>query len=325
MNLGGALETFKYILQRVVIALIVVSGATFLLSLLIQLLPGDPAVMAVPNAMPDRVELMRKDMGLDRGVLGFFWKWYTDMWQGNFGNQYSNNDTISVTVLLKRALPTTLLIILYVQIVALVVSVPLGLISAYREGSRFDRYLQTTLFALSSIPSFALALILVLFFAVRFDWFPVLGYVSPTENFGEHLKGMVLPVLSLSVGITASYTRLLRTDVIATLKDDYIMMANSKGISKSRVLWRHVLRASSTTLLTSAALNMGGLVGGTIITEILFNLPGLGYQIAFAIASRQVISLMSFIAVTAAFYVFFNTMVDVIANIVDPRTRERRV
>jgi peptide/nickel transport system permease protein len=136
---------------------------------------------------------------------------------------------------------------------------------------------------------------------------------------------MVLPVLSLSVGITASYTRLLRTDVIATLKDDYIMMANSKGISKSRVLWRHVLRASSTTLLTSAALNMGGLVGGTIITEILFNLPGLGYQIAFAIASRQVVSLMSFIAVTAAFYVFFNTMVDVIANIVDPRTRERRV
>jgi peptide/nickel transport system permease protein len=155
-------ETFKYILQRVIIALIVVSGATFLLSLLIQLLPGDPAVMAVPNAMPDRIALMNKDMGLDRGVLGFFWKWYTDMWQGNFGNQYSNNDTISVSILLKRALPTTLLIILYVQIVALFVSVPLGLISAYREGSRFDRYLQTTLFALSSIPSFALALILVL-------------------------------------------------------------------------------------------------------------------------------------------------------------------
>jgi peptide/nickel transport system permease protein len=318
-------DTFKLIFQRLVLAFVVVTGATFLLALLIQLLPGDPAVMAVPNAMPDRIEGMRRDMGLDRGVFGFFWKWYSEMFQGDFGNQYSNNDTISVSVLLKRALPTTLLIIFYVQIVSIIISVPLGLISAYREGSRFDRYLQTVLFALSSIPSFALALILVLICAVRFDWFPVLGYVGPTENLLEHFKSMALPVASLSFGITASYTRLLRTDVIATLKDDYIMMANSKGISKSRVLWRHVLRASSTTLLTSAALNMGGLVGGTIITEILFNLPGMGYQIAFAIASRQVISLMSFIAVVAAFYVFFNTMVDVIANIVDPRTRERRV
>jgi peptide/nickel transport system permease protein len=319
------LETFKYIFQRVFIALIVVTGATFLLSLLIHLLPGDPAVMAVPNAMPARVKEMRHDMGLDRGVFGFFWKWYGDMWQGDFGRQYSNNDTISVSVLLKRALPSTLLIILYVQILSLFVSIPLGLISAYKEGSRFDRGLQTFLFAVSSIPSFALALVLVLVTAVRFDWFPVLGYISPGENLLEHFKSMALPVFALSFGITASYTRLLRTDVIATLKDDYIMMANSKGISKSRVLWRHVLRASSTTLLTSAALNMGGLVGGTIIIEILFDIPGMGYQIAYAIASRQIISLMSFIAVVASIYVFFNTMVDVIANIVDPRTRERRV
>jgi len=135
---------------------------------------------------------------------------------------------------------------------------------------------------------------------------------------------MVLPVASLAVGIIASYTRLLRADVIATLKEDYVMMAMSKGISNSRVLWKHVLRPSSTTLLTSAALNMGSLIGGTIVIETLFQIPGLGYEIAFAIVTRQVIALQTLIAIVAFAYVFFNSTVDIVANIIDPRTRERR-
>ena len=140
-----------------------------------------------------------------------------------------------------------------------------------------------------------------------------------------HLKYMVLPVMSLAIGIIASYTRLLRADVIATLKEDYVMMAMSKGISNSRVLWKHVLRPSSTTLLTSAALNMGALIGGTIVIETIFNLPGLGYEIAAAIVQRQVVALQTLIAIVSFIYVFFNSIVDIVANIIDPRTRERRV
>lgn len=225
---------------------------------------------------------------------------------------------------LKRSIPTSILMVVYVQIVALLVSVPLGLLSAYKEGTRFDRILQSVLFVLSSIPSFALALVFSLFFALRWPILPPLGYATPGEDIVLHFKYMVLPVASLAVGIIASYTRLLRADVIATLKEDYVMMAMSKGISNSRVLWKHVLRPSSTTLLTSAALNMGALIGGTIVIETLFQIPGLGYEIAFAIVTRQVIALQTLIALVAFAYVFFNSTVDIVANIIDPRTRERR-
>lgn len=319
------MDGLKLLIQRLVMGFVVVTAATFLLAMLVQLLPGDLVTLMVPNALGPTIEKMRSDIGLDRGPLGFFWQWYTGMLQGNFGKFYLGGGTTEVSQKIKECLPVTLLVILYVQTVSLAIAVPLGLFCAYREGSRIDRIVQSVLFTLSSIPSFASALILALIFSIKVQWLPPLGYTSPTSDFVLHVKYMILPVAALSIGIIASYTRLLRADVIATLKEDYVMMASSKGISNRRILVKHVLRPSSTTLLTSAALNMGALVGGTIIIEIIFNLPGLGYQIAFAVGSRQVVALMTFIAITATGYVFFNTLVDVITNLVDPRTRERRV
>jgi peptide/nickel transport system permease protein len=136
---------------------------------------------------------------------------------------------------------------------------------------------------------------------------------------------MILPVISISVALTSSYTRLLRTDVIATLKEDYVTMAASKGISNRRVLWFHVFRPSSTTLLTSAALNMGGLIGGTIVIETIFVIPGIGYEIFYSIGARQVVAMQTLIALISFAYVFFNTFIDLLTNAIDPRTRERRV
>lgn len=319
------MDTVKLIIQRLVMAFIVVTAATLMLSFLVQLLPGDPIRTMVPNAIGDVYNTMQRETGLDRGPFGYFWKWYSGMLRGDFGKYWLNGGTVNVAQRLKECLPVTGLIILYVQVFSLAVSVPLGLFCAYREGSRFDRWTQTTLFTLSSVPSFASALVFALVFTVKFRWLPPLGYVSPFTDPWMHAKYMILPIFSLSLGIIASYTRLLRADVIATLKEDYVMMASSKGISNRRVLWKHVLRPSSTTLLTSAALNMGALVGGTIIIEIIFQLPGLGYQIAYAVGARQVTALQTLIAVTATAYVFFNSIVDVITNIIDPRTRERRV
>jgi peptide/nickel transport system permease protein len=199
------------------------------------------------------------------------------------------------------------------------------LISAYKENSRLDKIVSSTLFTLVSFPSFALALILSLVFAVQLGWVDPIGYISPTEDLFQHFKLMILPVLSIAVGLTSSYTRLLRTDVIATLKEDYVMMAMSKGISNSRVLWKHVFRPSSTTLLTSAALNMGGLIGGTIVIETIFVIPGIGYEIFYSIGARQVVAMQTLILLVSFAYVLFNTLIDFITNITDPRTRERRV
>lgn len=319
------METLLMLLRRLFGMALVVVIATFLLSCLMWLLPGDPALLLAPGTPAGALQAIREQVGLDRGVFGYYWKWLTDMLSGDFGQYYLNGGTRSVTEVIRRTLPVSLQLIVYAQIVALCISIPLGLLTAYKEGSRFDRWASSTLFTLVSFPAFALALIMSLIFAVKLGWVDPIGYVKPSEDLFQHFKLMILPVLSLSVGLTSSYTRLLRNDVIATLKEDYVTMAASKGISNRRVLWMHVFRPSSTTLLTSAALNMGGLIGGTIIVETIFVIPGIGYEIFYSIGARQVVAMQTLIALVSFAYVFFNTTVDLLTNITDPRTRERRV
>ena len=319
------MEIARLLIKKMVGLAVVVVIATFLLSCLMWLLPGDPANLIAAGA-PEQTRLaIRRELGLDRGVFGYYWKWFSGMLSGNFGSYYLNGGTRPVSEVIKATLPVSLQMILYAQIVALSFAIPLGLISAYKENSRFDRIVSSALFTLVSFPGFALALILSLVFAVQLGWVDPVGYVKPSENLLEHLKLMILPVVSISVGLTSSYTRLLRTDVIATLKEDYVTMAASKGISNRRVLWRHVFRPSSTTLLTSAALNMGGLIGGTIVIETIFVIPGIGYEIFYSIGARQIIAMQTLIALVSFAYVFFNTAIDLLTNIIDPRTRERRV
>jgi peptide/nickel transport system permease protein len=216
-------------------------------------------------------------------------------------------------------------LMVYTQILSLAIAIPLGVLSAYRAGRRADKVISNSLFALSSVPNFAIALLLIIFVGVKFAWLPTLGYVPIAEGYWEHLKHMIMPVISLSIGLIATYTRLLRADMIAALREDYVTMAASKGLSDRRILWRHVFRPSSMTLLTSAALSMGGLIGGAIVIESIFATYGIGFEVFAAIAGRQYIALQSTVAVIALFYVFFNLVVDVSSGFVDPRTRDRRV
>ena len=319
------MDLLQLIAKRLVAMIAIVTIATFLLSLLMWLLPGDPAEIIAGGGTPELVDEVRKDLALDKGIFGYYWNWYSGLLRGDLGSYYSNGGSRPVAGVIGSTLPVSLQMIFYAQIVALSIAIPLGLLSAYKENSRFDRITSSTLFTMVSFPNFALALILSLVFAVQLGWVDPIGYVKPSEDLLQHLKLMILPVISIGVGLTSSYTRLLRNDVIQTLKEDYVTMAASKGISNRRELWRHVFRPSSTTLLTSAALNMGGLIGGTIVIETIFVIPGLGFEIFFAIGARQVVAMQTMIALVAMFYVFFNSTVDIITNVIDPRTRERRV
>lgn len=323
--LGDSMDFLQILAKRLVGLVVIVTIATFLLSLLTWLLPGDAAEVIAGGAAPQVIESIRQDLALDEGVFGYYWNWYTGLLTGDLGRYYLAGGYREVSEVVGQTLPVSLQMLIYAQIVSLTLAVPLGLVSAYKENSRFDRIVSSTLFTMVSFPSFALALIMSLVFAVQLEWVDPIGYVAPSENLLEHLKLMILPVISISVGLTSSYTRLLRNDVIQTLKEDYVTMAASKGISDRRILFRHVFRPSSTTLLTSAALNMGGLIGGTIVIETIFVIPGIGYEIFYAIGSRQLIAMQTLIALIATFYVFFNTTVDLITQVVDPRTRERRV
>ena len=319
------MSKISFWLQRVAQLLIVLLLVTFGVSLLLRLIPVDLATILLPASSEGEREILRAELGFDKGPIGYYLQWLGNFVQGDFGKIYFSGGTEEVSDHLKQAMPRSLLLMVYTQILALVIAVPLGVISAYRAGRRTDKIISNSLFALSSVPNFAIALLLIIFIGVKLAWLPTLGYVPIAEGFGEHLKHMVMPVISLSLGLIATYTRLLRADMISALREDYVTMAASKGLSDRRILWRHVLRPSSMTLLTSAALSMGGLIGGAIVIESIFATYGIGFEVFAAIGGRQYVALQSTVAVIALFYVFFNLVVDVGSGFVDPRTRDRRV
>ena len=305
--------------------LIVLLLVTFGVSLLLRLIPVDLATVLLPVGTEEERDILRNELGFDKGPIGYYLQWLGNFVQGDLGKIYFSGGTEEVSDHLKNAMPRSLLLMVYTQILSLAIAIPLGVLSAYRAGRRADKVISNSLFALSSVPNFAIALLLIIFVGVKFAWLPTLGYAPIAEGYWEHIKHMIMPVISLSIGLVATYTRLLRADMIAALREDYVTMAASKGLSDRRILWRHVFRPSSMTLLTSAALSMGGLIGGAIVIESIFATYGVGFEVFAAIAGRQYVALQSTVAVIALFYVFFNLVVDISSGFVDPRTRDRRV
>jgi peptide/nickel transport system permease protein len=199
----------------------------------------------------------------------------------------------------------------------------MAVVAAYRAGTRTDKAINSVAFGFISLPNFATALLLTYWLGVKLGWVPTQGYTRPSENFPDHLRSLAVPVIALSLGQIAVYMRLLRSDLVATLQEDFILMAKSKGISNRRVLWRHALRPSSLTLLTVAGLNVGTLIGGAVVIEFLFQIPGLGTLVGEAIFSRQYVALQSLVAIIAISFVLLNFLIDYLYTVLDPRIRER--
>ncbi len=309
------------ILTRLSRVALILMGATFLVSILVRQLPGDVALLINPVASAAERDAIRHELGLDRNYFSAYLMWLSQILRGDFGIFIFGGKVFPV---IKSAIPATLQLIFYTQILALVIAIPLGVLSAFKQGTRFDKLTSTSLFSLASFPNFGIGLILAVVVGANLGIVPPSGYIRITEDLSQHFKLMFLPVLTLAVGPIATYTRLLRAEVIATLREDYVLLAKSKGISDKRILFRHVLRPSSTTLMTSAALSMGNLIGGALIIEIIFVIPGLGTQLAKAIGTREFFAIQSYVAIIAVFFLIFNSVVDSLINAVDPRTRNRR-
>jgi peptide/nickel transport system permease protein len=301
---------------------------TLFTSALLSFVPGDPVDTLVPLAdSPQTEEIkaeVRANIGLDDPFLVRYWNWVTDFASGDFGDYYrvSGSDPVSETI--GEAFPITMQLIIYSQVLAILIAVPLGVAAAYRAGTRFDKGANTVMFALLAVPNFVLGLALAYYLGVWLQLVPPSGYVPFSEDAGEHVRRMILPGLTLAAGQVAVYMRLLRSDMVQTLQEDFIQMARAKGISDRRVLWRHALRPSTLTLLTVAGLNVGTLIGGAVVIEVLFSIPGLGYFLGQAIFQRQYVALQSFVAVIAVLYVLVNFAVDVLYTVVDPRIRHAR-
>lgn len=294
---------------------------TIFAALLVSLVPGDPAEVIAPFASEGQREAIREDLGLNEPLHVRYVQWLGDLVTGDFGNYYTVSGSRPVGDRIADALPASLLLLVYAQVLALVVAIPLGVLAAYRAGTRTDRISSSVAFGMLALPNFVLALVLAYYIGVQTELLPPGGYVPFGEDPVEHLKRMVLPATSLAVGQIAVYMRLLRSDMIATLQEDFIMVARAKGLPTRQVLWRHALRPSSITLLTVAGLNVGTLIGGAIVVEVIFSIPGMGLLIYGAILERQYVALQSAVALIAIGYVLINFVVDFLYTVIDPRIR----
>jgi peptide/nickel transport system permease protein len=298
---------------------------TFFTVWLISLVPGDPAVVVIPFDDPQETQrtAFREENNLDEPIPVQWALWAKNFVQGDFGNYYASTGTSPVSDRIGSALPISLLLVLYVQVFSLLVAVPLAVWAAYRSGSRLDKLFNAGAFGCISLPAFASVLILTYYLGVQTSLLPTEGYVPFGESASEHFKSMAIPVLALSLGQIAVYMRLLRSDLVATLQEDFILMAKAKGISNSRVLWRHALRPSSLTLLTVAGLSVGTLIGGALVVEYLLRIPGMGSLIGEAVLTRQYVALQSAVALIAIGFVLMNFLIDYLYTVLDPRIRER--
>jgi peptide/nickel transport system permease protein len=313
-------------LRRVIQLVVVLLCVSFFSFALLSLAPGDPVTAIVGFASPAQKVVIRHQLHFDRPFLAQYGSWLSGVLHGNLGNQYFGpSGRGKVSTALGHALPVSLQLMLYAMILTILIAIPLGVLAAYRSGTRTDKVINMGAFASIALPDFALALILSYWVGVKLHWLPSQGYVAPSQNFVNHLRSMALPAISLAVAQIAAYMRLLRSDMIATLQEDFILMAKAKGITNRRILWRHALRPSSLTLLTVAGLNVGALIGGTVVIEVIFGLPGMGTLLYQAIAERQYVMLQSLVVVIAVAYVIVNVFIDILYTVLDPRLRNARV
>lgn len=309
------------LLRRLVQLVVTVLAVTLFSAFLLELLPGDPVEVLVPFGSDEQRAAVRADLELDEPFLSRYATWLGGFVTGDLGDYYTVSSSRPVADRLGQAFPKSAQLVIYSQILALLIAIPVGVFAAAKKGTLFDRFSNTTAFAMLAIPNFALALVLQYYLGVRWQLFPTSGYTPITEDPVEHFQKMVLPCITLAVGQMAVYMRLLRSDMIATLQQDFILLAKAKGIRPRRILFRHALRPSSLTLLTVAGLNVGTLIGGALIVEVLFQIPGIGFMMQEAIGQRQIVAFQSLVAIVAIIYVLINFGVDLLYSVLDPRIR----
>jgi peptide/nickel transport system permease protein len=301
---------------RLLLILFIVSLITFAI---VNIIPGDVAAQVLGSeATEEQLASFRAEHGFDAPLYERYFTWVGNALQGDFGQSLRTRQ--DVTDAIRERLPVSFELMLLTQVLALVIAVPMATYAAYRRDRLFDRASTVGAFGVLSIPNFMIALFLIYLFAVKLHWLPATGFSPMGDGVWENLRTMVLPVLTLAGTEVAVYQRLLRRDIIATLKEDHIAFARAKGLPTSYVLTHHVLRLSSFSVLTLVGLNIGRLLGGAVVVEQLFALPGVGRLLIQAIGTRDVFMIQGVVLFTALVYVVVNMIVDILYGILDPRS-----
>ncbi|HXH45753.1 MAG TPA: ABC transporter permease [Bradyrhizobium sp.] len=310
----------NFVVRRLLAMLPVLLAVSLLTFLIASLLPGDLALVILGDqATPENVAALRRDMGLDQPLWWRYLSWLGQVLQGDLGRSFRTGQTVLQAV--AERIPVSLQLMLMAEFIGLLIGVPLAIACAARAGGAFDRFMTGGAFAMLSMPSFLTAILLIYLFAVELRWLPATGYVPFTEEPLANLRFFVLPALTLALAEWPGIMRVLRSDMIATLQEDYIALAKAKGLKPSRILFVHALKPSSLTLVTVTGINIGRLLGGTLIVESIFALPGIGRLLVGAIYTRDLVILQGVVLLVACGFVIVNFVVDMLYAVLDPRIR----
>lgn len=310
----------RHVGQRLVHLLWVIFGVSVLTFLALNLLPGDSATAILgEDASRQQVEALREELGLDRPLPLRYLEYIGGVLTGDFGSSLRSGEP--VLNLIGSRLPVTLQIVAMAMILALVPAVIVAIGAARRPNGVFDRIATASALSGLSIPHFLLGILLILFFSVTLGALPATGWTPLSTSPVDNLRSAILPAVTLAVAEYAVFMRLLRSELIETMREEYIVTAEAKGLSDRQVTWRHALRNSLFPLITVLGLNLGALVGGSVVTETVFAVPGIGRLLVESIQFRDFPVVQGVVLFITIGYVVCNFTVDLLYSVLDPRLR----
>lgn len=312
-----------FILRRLALSIPILLLVSIMVFSLIHLIPGDPVTVILgTEATPEVEAALRRELGLDRPLVVQYFAWLGNVLRGDLGRSLSDR-TLVIDQIMQR-LPVTIELAFGSFLVALLIAIPAGLLSATRRGSAIDY--SSTMFALGgmSLPSFWLAMMFIILFSVKLQWLPASGYVPFTENPRANLMAMLMPMVATGIRESAVLMRMLRSSMLEVLHSDYVRTAHGKGLTDRVVVLRHALRNALVPVITSSGLIVAGLLGGLVITETIFSIPGFGRLIVEAIFERDFVTVQGAILVSALLVVLVNLVVDILLALIDPRIKAGR-
>lgn len=307
-------------LAQTLLVLLIVSAASFAF---LKLAPGDPvSIMLGSDYSKSSYEQLIHELGLDQPVVFQYGNWLADFVRGDWGTSYITSQNIFELAVL-QALPVTLTLAGFSLLIALVIGIPTGVLAALYRNSWIDVLATTLAIGGNAFPSFYLGIILIWVFGVDLGWFPVLGFVAPWEDFWQGLWHLALPAITLGAWYVGLIARITRSSLLEVLGQPYILAAKARGEPAWRVVWVHGMRNVLMPLVTVIGLQLGGMLRGAVMTEVVFALPGLGMMVTTAVLNREYIVVQAGIMITGLLFVAVNLAVDQTYQFLDPRLRRR--
>ena len=311
---------FSYLLKRLLAAVPVLLIVSLLTFSFIHIIPGDPAMaMLGLNATPAQIEELHRQMGLDQPIMVQYFKWLAKMVTGDMGTSILSGRPIFNSIL--ERLPHTMVLAFLAILISILIAIPSGIIAASRQNSLTDRTVMMFSLVGVSVPSFWVGIICIIFFSVKFNWFPASGYVSIFENFFQGLWYMILPSISLALVLAAVSARMMRSSMLETLRQDYIRTARAKGFSRWGSILKHGFKNALIPVVTVIGVDFGWLLGGTVVIETVFSIPGMGRLVVYAIMNRDYPMIQGVILYMAVIYMLMNLLVDILVLFLNPRIR----